>query len=358
MTQIKMKKVIVGEQTEKDFLALPKKIYSEMEQMQSISEEKAQLSGTHPLSYTYRTQGYVGYFKEQPVIRGILFKPNQDNVGYIGYFESFNNFSMMEAFINYLCEEAQNWGVSKLIGPVQGSFWVGYRMKIKGFDDIFTNEPHNPEYYPNLWQHVGFEMTEKYRSNFYQEISPEYESEKMSRRYNLFLKKGYQIISPKRKDWEKVSVEVFELLRQLYKDFPLYQEISATEFQTLFADLKIGLDFSMVKLAYKDDELVGFLITLPDYGNLIYRKMTPVNLFKLLRLRKKAAKYIILYLGADPKHLGLGLAMNYPLLKEVQNRQAGLVGGLIHEGTVTGSYITGMQDYTHEYCLWELEMNK
>ncbi len=50
--------------------------------------------------------------------------------------------------------------------------------------------------------------------------------------------------------------------------------------------------------------------------------------------------------------------MNYPLLKEVQNRQAGLVGGLIHEGTVTGSYITGMQDYTHEYCLWELEMNK
>ena len=354
---LKITPVVSGEQSEADFLYFPQQIYKKEEWMQSVSEEQAQISGQHPLSSTYTFQAFNGYQDGQMVIRGALIKPHHLEDYYFGYFEAVDDATVMIQFIQKLSDKVRNENGQRIVGPVQGSFWLGYRMKVKGFERTpFTSEPHNPAYYPKLWQEAGFKEIEHYTSNFYRTIPPQYESKKLAKRYQSFVEKGYRFVSPKPEDWPTVSLEVFELLRVLYKDFPLYQEVTAEQFSQIFADLKQVIDFSMVKLAYKDQQLVGFLITLPDYGNLIYQKMNLLNLAKIIYKKWRAKRYIILYLGVDSKHLGLGLAMSYPVFKQVKQRKAEVVAALIHENTVTNRYVTEMQEDSHAYSLWMLEL--
>ena len=145
-----------------DFLALPKKIYRPEHLMQSEEEELALIEGNHPLSSDLETYAFVGYEDSQPCIRGLLTFYPDDEAAYLGFFESINDQQIASAFIEHLAGFARSLGASKIIGPVQASFWLGYRMQLTGTEEVpFTGEPHNPVYYPDLWQAAGFELMER-----------------------------------------------------------------------------------------------------------------------------------------------------------------------------------------------------
>lgn len=354
---IEIRQVKPDSQEMADFLALPAKIYPKDRLMQDKAEEKAQLTGQHALSSQYSFRAYVGYRNGQVLIRAALITYPTMLQAYLGYFEAFNDKEMMQALIANLSQEAKDLGCHSIIGPIQASFWLGYRLRLNAFDQApFTGEPNQPAYYQELWQAEGFILKEKYLSNFYQQIPAGAHQRRLAKRYEQFLAKGYQIISPKRKDWEQVSLEVFDLLRQVYAHFPVFQSISRQQFAQLFAPYKQILDFSMVKLAYLDGALVGFLITMPDYGNLVYGKMTPFKLLKILRIRRRAKRYLIMYLGVGDDHLGLGSALTHPIYEAIRERHAHAVGALIHQGTVTENYVPELQENQHYYGLFVLDL--
>ena len=340
-----------------DFLALPKKIYRPEHLMQSEEEELALIEGNHPLSSDLETYAFVGYEEGQPRIRGILTFYSGDEAAYLGFFESINDQQIASAFIEHLAGFARSLGASKIIGPVQASFWLGYRMQLTGTKELpFTGEPHNPDYYTELWQAAGFELKERYLSNFYPKVSNQTHQDKLVHRFGSFEKAGFIICSPKKKDWDQASLQVFELLNRLYQDFPIYRSISSQQFSQIFQKYQYILDFSMVKLAYKEGKLAGFLIAMPDYGSLVYQKLTPLNLAKLFWTKRFAKRYTIMYLGVDEEFLGLGSALAYPIFKEAQKRQASAIGALIHQKTVTRHYAAELQGYKHEYGLFELDL--
>ena len=340
-----------------DFLALPKKIYQPEYLMQSEEEELALIEGSHPLSSDLDTYAFVGYTDGQPCIRGLLTFYSDDEAAYLGFFESINNQQIASAFIDHLAGFARSLGAVKMIGPVQASFWLGYRMQLTGTEDVpFTGEPHNPDYYPQLWQAAGFELKERYLSNFYPKVSNQTHQDKLAHRFESFEKAGFTICSPKKKDWEQASLQVFELLNRLYQDFPIYRSISSQQFSQIFQKYQYILDFSMVKLAYKESKLAGFLIAMPDYGSLVYQRLTPFNLAKLFWTKRFPKRYTIMYLGVDEQFLGLGSALAYPIFKEAQKRQASAIGALIHQNTVTRHYAAELQGDKHEYGLFELDL--
>ena len=341
-----------------DFLALPKKIYQPDHLMQSEEEEAALIEGSHPLSSDLDTYAFIGYEDSLSCIRGLLTFYPDDEAAYLGFFESINNQKIASAFIEHLAGFARSLGASKIIGPVQASFWLGYRMQLTGTEELpFTGEPHNPAYYPELWRAAGFELKERYLSNFYPKVSNQTHQDKLAHRFESFEKAGFNICSPKKQEWEEASLQVFELLNRLYQDFPIYRSISSQQFSQIFQKYQYILDFSMVKLAYKDGRLAGFLITMPDYGSLVYQKLTPLNLAKLFWTKRFAKRYMIMYLGVDEEFLGLGSALAYPIFKEAQKRQASAIGALIHQNTVTRHYAAELQGDKHEYGLFELDLS-
>ncbi|MGT2657684.1 hypothetical protein [Streptococcus varani] len=286
----------------------------------------------------------------------LIFYPHIDEA-YLGYFESNEHPQLVLLLFEKMKDLAKKHGKKALLGPINASFWLGYRMKTSGYQEkIFSGEPHNPSYYPRLWEQAGFQVSDAYISNFYSRIEANHQQEKMAKRYNSFRDKGYKIFSPKRKDWDHYAPQVFQLLSQLYKEFPSYQAITRKEFAHIFSPLKIALDFSMVKLAYYQEELVGFLICLPDYGNLTDKKMSPLDICHFFKIRYRAKRYILLYLGVAPDHLGLGNALGFPVYQTIQKRRALSIGALIHKGKVSQSYASELQEKRRSYALYRLEL--
>lgn len=232
-------------------------------------------------------------------------------------------------------------------------------MQLTGNEDIpFTGEPHNPAYYPKFWQAAGFELKDCYLSNFYPRVSNQTQQRKLAHRFAAFEEAGFDIRSPKKADWEQNSLEVFDLLNRLYSDFPVYRSISPSQFAAIFKKYQYVLDFSMVRLVYKNGKLAGFLICMPDYGSLVFQNLHPLNLVRLLCKRHRARRYIILYLGVDQTYLGLGSALAYTIFQQARKRRAAAVGALIHQKAVTRYYAADLQGKKHEYGLFELDLTK
>ena len=354
---IEIRPVKAGSQEEKDFLSLPSLLYSKSDIMQNLEEEQQQIAGCHVLSHYYQFQAYVAYQDKKIQARCALVYYPHLNEAYLGYFEAYDNQAVISQLFTKMKHQAQNKSKIALIGPINASFWLGYRMKTSGFHEaIFSGEPHNPSYYPKLWQEAGFVVTDCYLSNFYSQVEQGQQQKKMEKRYREFLKKGYCIFSPKRKEWEHYAPQVFQLLSQLYQDFPTYQAISSPEFSHIFSSLKTALDFSMVKLAFYQEELVGCLVSLPVYGNRIYKKMSLLDIVTFFKERYRAKRYILLYLGVKPGHLGLGSALSFPIYQAVQKRRALTIGALIHQGKVTQGYAPELQEKRRSYALYRLDL--
>lgn len=348
----------VTEKEYEDFLAFPSRIHTKKELMQKRSDEISLLKGTHTLSKYFSFTAFLCYRDKKVVARcAVTIYPEKEEA-YLGFFDSENNIEAVKT----MTEEAENFarknGIKKLTGPVDASFWIGYRMKSDKFDEErFFSEPYGKDYYPKLWKEVGYEISEVYVSNIYKKLSKkEEDDEKYIKGYNFFTKKGYHIVSAEKKDWDRMISEVYTLLIKLYSDFPVFSHITEEEFKEMYKSLKTILDFSMVKLGYKNGKLVGFFISVPDYRNRLCGNIGLPEILFMLKNRIRCDNYILLYIGVDEKHLGLGSALSQAIFEELRKRSASSIGALIKKGKVSEKYFDKKILYQREYLLFEKQL--
>ncbi len=348
----------VSENEYEDFLSFPKKIHSKNMLMQKRSDEEMILKGTHTLSKYFSVTAFLCYDDDKVVARCAVTIYPEKSEGYIGFFDAKDNIGAVREMFSVAENFAKEIGVKKLTGPVDASFWIGYRMKSDKFsEERFFSEPYGKEYYPTLWKECGYEVAETYVSNIYKKLSKkEDDDERYIKRYNYFIKKGYSIVDAKKKDWDKTVGEVYSLLIKLYSDFPVFSHITEEEFREMYKSLKTILDFSMVKLGYKDGKMVGFFIAVPDYRNRLYGNIGIPELLYLLKNRRKCDNYILLYIGVDEKHLGLGSALSQAMFESLRKRGASSIGALIKKGKASEKYIDKKILYQREYLLFKKEM--
>lgn len=340
------------------FLSFPSSVHSKRELMQKRSDEAELLKGTHILSRYFSFTAFLCYLDGKVVARcAVTIYPEKDE-GYLGFFDSEDNADAVKTMVEAAENFARENGVKKLAGPVDASFWLGYRMKSDKFDEErFFSEPYGKEYYPELWKKCGFAVSEVYVSNIYKKLSKtEEDDERYRKRYNYLINRGYSVVSAQKKDWDRVIGEVYRLLIKLYSDFPVFSHITEEEFREMYKSLKTILDYSMVKLGYKDGKLVGFFISVPNYRNRLYGKIGLSELLFMLRNRRRCDNYILLYIGVDEKHLGLGSALSQAMFEELRKKSASSIGALIRKGKVSEKYIDKKILYQREYLLFEKEL--
>ena len=151
--------------TEKEkrlFLSLPRKLYKRKACTQDIETEKMLLNGTHPLSAQVELYPYI-YMEDAAVVcRCILTYYKEDSSAYVGFFESIYNQECASAMLLEVSQKAKADGKQALVGPYDVSFWIKYRFKYDHFDSVYSCEPSNKNYYPKLWERMGFEVTDTY----------------------------------------------------------------------------------------------------------------------------------------------------------------------------------------------------
>lgn len=336
----------------KDFISLPKKLYKK-DNTENSKEIKQILEESHPLNKYFKLYKFLIYQDREVVGRFAFTVYPNDTTAYIGFFECIND----DEVARYLFDIAQKFAkenkYEKIVGPVDSSFWLKYRLKINMFDKkTYTGEPYNKEYYLKMFLDNDYKVIEHYTSSIYKSIDYDYENNKYLDRYNEFIKKGYKIESLNMNKFEKNLKDVYHLITKLYEDFPVYKNLSEEDFINIFKNYKKIIDPNMIKLAYYNNKMVGFFISIPNYQNVVYN-INLFNLIKILKDKKKPKGYVMLYMGVDQKHRGLGKAMVYAIIKELRKNKLPSIGALARDGKVTQNYVKDLIEDKYEYVLLE-----
>lgn len=322
------------------FLSLPKKLYSKKEITQDEITERQILCGEHILSADFSVVPYIVVDERGEVVSRCILTCYPDNdTAFLGFFESFNNIEACGIMIEEVCRCASEKKKSRIVGPVDSSFWIKYRFKADRFNaPPYACEPYNKDYYIKLWEKCGFCVCERYFSNQVRIPQKNDKNNKCQKRFEAMTKKGYRIEYPDSESFMQKLHEVFSLLIRLYSDFPCFTEISWEQFRSMFSDLKYVLNYDMVKLVYKDNKMVGFSISIPNFGNASCGKITLQKKLKILRTKLFPQEYINIYMGVDAAHLGLGSMIAEAIKQSLAKSKCSAISALIHEGKVTGSY--------------------
>lgn len=336
-----------------DFLRVQAAVRPKEMCTQSSDTIRRLIEGSHPLSADLKVSAFMTE-DEGKLLGRIATTLDSKIPGHtlVGFFECVDDQPVADALF---AAAASAGGPPDLLGPVDASFWVGYRLRTAGFDQPpFYGEPVNPEWYPRLFERAGFTVAQRYVSRRY----------RPDERIDLSLfadlrvgyeAKGYEFHVPTRTSFEDDLREIHGLISQLYADFPVYSPIDWPAFRAMFGGLKTITDLNLVTIARFHGEPVGFQITLPDYGNRLDRGPLPMRLAHLARVRHLggAKAYISLYSGAKREHRGLGKALLMDFVRACVEHGADGIGALVAEGKVTGSYLPEYVVGTSEHCLYE-----
>lgn len=337
----------------KDFLSLPKRLYKPHELTQNPKEEAELLSDCHILSRYFSVKPILIYRGGAAVSRAVVTIYPDDSAAYLGFFESENDIEAAKLLFDTAEKIAKANSKSEIIGPVDCSFWIKYRLKLNRFGSPYTGEPYNKDYYQSLWEECGFKIFQGYSSNHYKIFENDEGCEKYSARLAQKLNEGYEIKSPSADNFDRALREVYALMIELYSRFPTYKRITEREFCAMNSSLRSILNYSMVKLAYYNGEAVGFFISVPNYGNSIYGKLDSKKLVKILSEKRKPRSYVMLYLGVGEKHLGLGTALAETIRRELKDQGVPSVGALIRDGNSSKNYAKSNCDFEYRYALFK-----
>lgn len=335
----------------KDFLGLPKRLYGSGELMQNRTDEEALLRGTHILSKYFKAVPILVYSGKKAVSRAAVTIYPDDSTAYVGLFESEDDSAAAKLLFDTAVHVAKENSAVEITGPVDCSFWLRYRLKTNRFGSPYTGEPYNKDYYLKLWEENGFKECQKYFSNHYAAVENDEGCEKYGERLAEAVGAGYEIKSPSPESFDRTLREVYSLLIELYSGFPTYKRISEDEFCAMFGYLRSILDYGMVKMAYFNKKAVGFFISIPDYGSSVYGKLYPRKLLKILSQKKNPHSYVMLYMGVDSGHRGLGKALAEAVRIELKKRRVPSVGALIRSGNINKDYMAQLIDFEYEYIL-------
>ena len=337
-----------------DFLSIPKKLYDKKHNMEDPETIKSLLLGTHPLNKYFHLNKFLIYKNDEVVGRFVITEyPDDKKSCYLGFFECIKD----KKVAKFLFQEAENFakgkGYYKIIGPVDASFWNKYRLKINLFDGLpYTGEPYNLDYYYQMFLDNKYKVIEHYISNRFQSVDETYHNDKFTEHFKEFEKLGYKIIKPKTSDFEKCMEEVYELIMDLYSDFPMFKKLEKEDFLEIFKSYKSILNMDMVRMAYYKDQAVGFCISIPNYHNKVYH-LNYGNLLSIVWRKKHPKEYVMPYLGADRNHKGLGKAIAYSISEELKKNKLPSINALIRDGKVNAKYGEEVIENQYEYVLLE-----
>lgn len=330
------------------FLNLPKKLYSKNELMQNIEEEKQILEEKHILSKYFSICRFLVIDENKEAFARciVTFYPEDKNA-YIGFFECVKDNNISKMLLNYAEEYIKDKGYENIIGPLNCSFWIGYRFKTNYFGQPYTGEPYNKEYYVDMFKEAGYETYQEYSSNTFLKIEKTQQNDKFSKRLEAMKEKGYIFKQPDDTTFEESLKTIGKLILDLYSHFPGYKAITEDEFFELYKDLKKIIKYDMVKLAYYNDEMVGFFVSIPNYGNGI----STMNYLKIIKNKLFTKEYIMLYLGVKKEHLGLGRALAECMKEELKKNKCTSIGALIKDGNANKVYFKELIDKEYSYVL-------
>jgi predicted GNAT family acetyltransferase len=247
-----------------------------------------------------------------------------------GYLETGEDEEVVRSLLSYVEDWARKKGMTKIIGPYGFSDQDPEGFMIEGFENRATIATYyNFEWMPRLVEKQGYTKDVDY---FVYKLDVPKEFPEFYRRiYERIQRKGnFEMVEfRKRKELKPWVKPILHLMNECYTGSSIYgyAPLDEKEMEDLAKRYMPILDPRLVKVVKKDDEVVAFIIAIPDITEGIQKArghLFPFGFLKILRAAKKT-KQLDLLLGAiKEKYRGRGLDVFMGVRTILSAHEAGL----------------------------------
>ena len=328
MSEITVKEVLTKKEL-REFIYLPSKIHKDEPNWLPplYSDEWLLFNKEKNKSYQYADAiFYLAYRDGKPVGRIMGLVNNRYNSiknekhGRFCFMESYNDREVFHALLKQVEEWVINKGMIKIVGPLGFSDKDPQGFQIEGFEYplLFTAATNSP-YMPAMMESEGYTKEVdlvNYNIPIPEQLPPVYI--KAYERYSI--NGEIEIIEfTSKKQLKPYILPVLELMNQTFSDIYGYVPLNDAE-KAEFAQRYLPiLDPHFVKVARSGNEMVGFIVALPDMTSGIIAaggKLFPFGIFKILKEMKKSKKLMLMLGGIrkDYRAKGIDVLMGIKLL--------------------------------------------
>lgn len=282
-----------------------------------ISDMKFALNNqTHPF---YKHSQAIFFMVEEngKVIGRIAALKNQryiehtnERTAFFCFFESINDFEVSRLLFNASSEWARKNGLEKIIGPKGLAQGDGLGLLVKGFDFLpAIGIPYNLPYYIDLIKDFGFQKRDDYYSGY---MTTDYQLpeklrklvDKIKKRYGFWIKEFQN--KDEMRDW---ITRIQDVYNKAFSEVPNFVPISEEEVKLIAERILSVADPKLIKLIFKDEELIGFLFSYHNISEGLQKangKLFPFGWYYIMRAFKQTTWVDINGIGLLPRYQGLG----------------------------------------------------
>jgi GNAT superfamily N-acetyltransferase len=257
--------VQVGFTANKAFHSLPALLHSKWEEAHGDVSEEWLLSPRHPYWQTGRATFFTAV-RDGPVGRAALIIDSQHRErwaqgdAYIGFFECCNDADVAQALIRAVTSEARKFSTRRLLATASPSANYAVGVQVDGFDaaPVVMLSPGLP-YYPGLFEKLGFHGVLDWRAVLMDRERALAGAELVSRRrcdqHDLTCR-------PPRPDelWDRRD-KLRDVYNSSFSGSWGFTPMGAGEFDALIERLQRSVVQDLTLLAFIDERLVGFMLT-------------------------------------------------------------------------------------------------
>ncbi len=263
------------------------------------------------------------------IVNGMHLKTYGDNLGYFGFFETIEDYTVAEALLDAASARLREEGLTGARGPTNPSINDTCGLLVDGFDkEPGVLMPYNPPYYESFLEQYGFERAMTMWGYY---LHKKYLNTAKLERGVAIVKKRNPGVTLRTLDMKRFDEEVQTIL-DIYNDAweNNWGHVPMTEREIiqLGRQMKQIVDPGIIYFLEDNGVPMGFSVSLPNINQLLRHvrngRLLPFGLFQLL-IREKFGGITELrtpILGIRKKYHGRGLdvIMNLAALRDGQKR--------------------------------------
>jgi hypothetical protein len=222
------------------------------------------------------------------------------------FIETYNDQEVAHALINEIEKWGREKGMTKIIGPFGFSDREPQGLLIEGFDyEPVVDSACNFEYLPKLVENEGY--TKELDCVIYRYPLENPLPEIMDRIFQRVLaRKDIQFHEyTKRKQLKSIIIPALKCVNISFKDIYGFTPMDETEMMELAKKYLPILDPKFVKVVTKGDEVVAFLVSMPNMYKGLQKangRLFPFGIFHILKAMKTAKSVNTMLGGIVPSH--------------------------------------------------------
>lgn len=234
----------------------------------------------------------------------------QENTAFFYFFEVIEDIQVARQLLDAAMSWSRKRGLKTILGPKGFAQGDGLGMLVEGFEyKPAIGIAYNPQYYNQFMLDSGFEKDFDYLSGY---LTTDYQVPERIHQLaqRVQERRGFHVKRFNNKDEMAAWIpKIREVYNQAFGSVPAFVPITQDEVQ-LIADRILSIAHpKLIKLIFKDDELIGFLFAYHNISAGIQKakgRLFPFGWYHIMREFKRTKWVDINGIGLLPGHQGVG----------------------------------------------------